>query len=344
MINTKKRISHFFGTCDSVEQAIRSGAVNFNKRTVQISHQDMPELDFVNIDHKEMTIIAIKHLVDQGVEFKNFTIFDQTIDNTPQKKHSDKILKKQQAIVDMFNEGWIDCKLIAQNLKVRLELVYYTIKYYKFTNRIVAYEKYQCNKIDKVPIIKSYFKENPDCLGNSIKAIKSDLQTKHSTKFGTKLIKRTFSGIGLSYSNWAFMSRKNFDGTGDKLLEREKIIELFTLMDNDVKIYFVDEVKFFSKQLGNRMWANRKLFNEREQKLKTLEIKKREVVVCYSIDGLEGLVIIENGACSTKEFVYLIESILQKDDFDKDSKSVFFLDNASWHGFQKDSDKFSGVR
>ena len=78
--------------------------------------------------------------------------------------------------------------------------------------------------------------------------------------------------------------------------------------------------------------------------MKTLEIQKREVVVCYSIDGLEGLVIIENGACSTKEFVYLIESILQKDDFDKDSKSVFFLDNASWHGFQKDSDKFSGVR
>jgi len=63
MINTKKRISAFYGTCDSVEQAIRNGAVNFNKRTVQISHQDMPELDFVNIDDKEMSIIAINHLI-----------------------------------------------------------------------------------------------------------------------------------------------------------------------------------------------------------------------------------------------------------------------------------------
>jgi hypothetical protein len=63
MINTKKRISPFFGTCDSVEQAIRSGSIHFNKRTVQISHQDMPELEFVNIDDKEMSIIAINHLI-----------------------------------------------------------------------------------------------------------------------------------------------------------------------------------------------------------------------------------------------------------------------------------------
>ena len=99
-------------------------------------------------------------------------------------------------------------------------------------------------------------------------------------------------------------------------------------MTNGVKIYFLDEVKFFSRQLGNRMWCNRKLFNQMEDQIKTSDIQKREVVVCYSLDGLEGLITIENGACSSKEFSYLIESILTKESYDKDSKSVFFLDNA----------------
>ena len=304
----------------------------------------MLELDLFNIDEKDITNIAIEHLNEYEVEFKNITACNQTIKKTPQEKHSNKILLKQQAIVGMFTDGWLNSKLIAQALKIRLEVVYHTIKYYKITKRIVPYENYQCNKIDKVPIIKNYFKENPNHVGNSILAIKKNLQIKYSTKFGSKLIKKTFSGNGLSYANWAYMPRKNFDGAGPKLLERQKILELFAFMANDVKIYFVDEVKFFSKQLGNRMWANRKLFNELEQTIKTLEIQKREAVVCYSIDGLEGLIIIENGACSTKEFVYLIESILNKDDFDNDCKSVFFLDNASWHGFQKDADKFNGVR
>ena len=80
-------------------------------------------------------------------------------------------------------------------------------------------------------------------------------------------------------------------------------------MANGVKIYFLDEVKFFSMQLGNRMWCNRKLFKEMEQQIKDSEIQKREVVVCYSLDGLEGLITIGNGACSSKEFAYLIESI-----------------------------------
>ena len=99
-------------------------------------------------------------------------------------------------------------------------------------------------------------------------------------------------------------------------------------MKNGVKIYYVDEIKFYSKQLGNRMWANRKLFNKMEKDIKNSEIQKREVVVCYSLDGLEGLVIIENGACSSKEFAYLIESIITKENFDTEAKSVFFLDNA----------------
>jgi len=100
------------------------------------------------------------------------------------------------------------------------------------------------------------------------------------------------------------------------------------MMTNGVKIYFVDEVKFFSRQLGNRMWCNRKLFNQMEKQIKDSTIQKREVVVCYSIDGLEGLITIENGACSSKEFSYLIESILTKESYDTESKSVFFLDNA----------------
>ena len=124
------------------------------------------------------------------------------------------------------------------------------------------------------------------------------------------------------------MPRKHFEGKGNLKKEREKIREIFTFLKNGVKLYFIDEVKFYSKQVNNLMWANRKLFNQMEKDIKNSEIQKREVVVCYSLDGLEGLVIIENGACSSKEFTYLIESIITKESFDKESKSVFFLDNA----------------
>jgi hypothetical protein len=215
MINTKKKVSIFFGNYDQVESVIRSGEVSFIKRTIEISHQDMPSLEFDGIDQNNLTCIAIEHLQDQDFVFENVSFENQTVDNTPQNKHSSKVFSKQQAIIEMFNNGWLDCKLIAKQLKVRPDLVYHTIRYYKFSKRIVPYEKYQCNKIDKVNIIKNYVKNGEYCVGNSIKAVKNDLQKKYDKKFGSRLIKKTFAGCGLSYSNWAYMSRKKFDGKGN---------------------------------------------------------------------------------------------------------------------------------
>ena len=64
MINTKKKVSMFFGNYDQVESVIRSGAVSFIKRTIEISHQDMPSLEFGDIDQNNLTCIAIEHLQD----------------------------------------------------------------------------------------------------------------------------------------------------------------------------------------------------------------------------------------------------------------------------------------
>ena len=206
----------------------------------------------------------------------------------------------------------------------------------------MPYEKYKCNKIDKIPLIKNFFVGNPNCIGYSIKAIQNTLQNQHNTKFGVKLIKKTFLANGYSYANWAYMPRKHFDGKGNKLQERRKILEIFSFFKNNVKIYFIDEVKFFTKQLGNRMWASRKLFNKLEEQLKTLKIETREAIVCYSVDGLEGLLLLDS-ACTNHEFKYFLELLVAKDSFDTDSCGVFFMDSASWHSFGKDDDKFRGI-
>ena len=215
MISTKKNISTFFGNYDQIESTIRSGQVSFLKRTIKVSHEDMPGLEFDDIDRNNLMFIAIEHLQDHEFEF-DYTPFDnQATDSTPQDKHKYKVFSKQQAIVETFNNGCFDCRLIAKQLKVRPDLVYHTIRYYKFTKQIVPYEKYQCNKIDKVKIIKNYVKNNEYCVGNSIKAVKNDLRIKYNEKFGARLIKKTFASCGLSYSNWAYMPRKHFDGKGD---------------------------------------------------------------------------------------------------------------------------------
>ena len=41
----------------------------------------------------------------------------------------------------------------------------------------------QYNKIDKAKIIKNYVKNNEYCVGNSIKAVKNDLQIKYNNKY-----------------------------------------------------------------------------------------------------------------------------------------------------------------
>ena len=128
------------------------------------------------------------------------------------------------------------------------------------------------------------------------------------------------------------MSRKKFQGKGNPKSEQKKILELFKYIANDVKILFQDEVKFFSRQLGNKMWANRRLFNELEKDLKDATIEKREVIVCYSIDGLHGLVQID-GACTNQEYKYLIENMLLKADLIDDGKPfVIFQDCAACCG------------
>ena len=50
MINTKKKISPFFANYDQIESTIRTGTVSFMKRTIAITHQDMPKLEFDEID------------------------------------------------------------------------------------------------------------------------------------------------------------------------------------------------------------------------------------------------------------------------------------------------------
>ena len=215
MINTKKNISALFGNYDQIESTIRSGTVSFMKRKIKISHEDMESLEFDDIGQNNLMFIAIEHLQDHDFEFDYAPSENQNSVNTPQDKHRSKVLSKQQAIIEMFTNGCFDCRLIAKQLKVRPDLVYHTIRYYKFTKQIVPYEKYQCNKIDKAKIIKNYVKNNEYCVGNSIKAVKNDLQIKHNEKFSARLIKKTFAGCGLSYSNWAYMPRKHFEGKGD---------------------------------------------------------------------------------------------------------------------------------
>ena len=133
MINTKKPISIFFGNYNQIESTIRSGTVSFQKRWIKISHEDMPSLEFDEIDQNNLMFVAIKHLQDHDFEFDYSVCDNQTSDITPQDKHRSKVFDKQQAIVDMLENGLLSCKLIAKQLKVRLDLVYHTIRYYKFT-------------------------------------------------------------------------------------------------------------------------------------------------------------------------------------------------------------------
>ena len=119
MINTKKRTTAFLGDVDSVESAVRANHVNFNKRVLKITHTDMPELDFEAIDGDDMHNIAVDHLIEVGVEFKDISGGQTTVRETPVEKHTNKVLEKQEAIVQMFDDGWLDCRLIAKILKVR---------------------------------------------------------------------------------------------------------------------------------------------------------------------------------------------------------------------------------
>lgn len=106
MINTKKRTSTFLGDAESIESAIRATHIIFNKRVLKITHTDMPELDFEAIDEDDMHNIAVDHLIQVGVEFNDMSGGEITVRETPVEKHTTKVLQKQQAIVQMFNDGW----------------------------------------------------------------------------------------------------------------------------------------------------------------------------------------------------------------------------------------------
>ena len=105
MINTKKKISEFFANYGQIESTIRSGTVNFNKRTIEICHQDMLDLNFEQVNQDDLIFVAIEHLKDQDFEFDYTPRVNHTSNDSPQDKHSSKVLGKQQAIVETFNNG-----------------------------------------------------------------------------------------------------------------------------------------------------------------------------------------------------------------------------------------------
>ena len=161
------------------------------------------------------------------MSFSNPIAEDIKFTKDPQALHKEKVSKKQHEIIAVFLNDLSSGKDIAKKLRVSADLVYFTLKNYKITNSIVPYTKYKCTRIDKRPIIKQFFKENPESVGISSKAIQQKLQITHSRKFGLKLIKKTLLSIGMTYSNWAWMSRRSFSGKGNLRLEKEKILEIF---------------------------------------------------------------------------------------------------------------------
>ena len=129
---------------------------------MKIEHEELPEQECFEIEEHQLCDLATKHLLDLGVNFKDVNTDGVNIKKDPKQKHSEQVTKKQQAVVNLLTNGYKNCKSIASTLKLKEGLVYFTVKWYKATGHIVPYENYQCNKVDKVSLIKNFFKENPD--------------------------------------------------------------------------------------------------------------------------------------------------------------------------------------
>lgn len=242
-----------------------------------------------------------------------------------------KTKQRQERIIEMYKKGWKKTTVLAKKLKIRQEVVRETIKQYNLFGEYKTYEKYIYNHTpDPKQIVKKYLKENLNNIGKSSKQIQKNLMSDLNYKIGLKRLRKTFRSIGLKYENWGCICRSKYKPKAPPDQTKEASQRIFSFIERDIEIFWVDEAKFRLSKNGRWYWSNNSQEDESKLVRKEEEDRKVEIIYACNFEGFCGVQIVE-GACTTSEFIIFVLRMIESYPQLINGKAVMWVDNATWH-------------